>query len=129
MRFSCLLLALLAAGCAGAPPGRSVSAPARPSRGYTETGLASWYGKAYNKRQTASGEAYDMYAMTAAHKTLPLGTVVRVKNLENGRKVNVRINDRGPYVIGRIIDLSRTAARKLGMRDHGTAQVLIEVLR
>jgi len=70
-----------------------------------------------------------MYAMTAAHKTLPLGSRVRVTNLENGLRVNVRINDRGPYVVGRIIDLSRSAARKIGMRDQGTARVRIEVIR
>jgi len=92
-------------------------------------GLASWYGADFNGRLTASGEVYDMYAMTAAHKTLPLGTRVRVRNLENGKSVRVRINDRGPYVAGRVIDLSRKAARALGMRDNGTARVKIEVLK
>ena len=96
-----------------------------------ETGLASWYGADETKvrehgRLTASGERYDMYDMTAAHKTLPLGSLVRVTNLENGKKVVVRINDRGPYVKGRIIDLSLKAARILGLKDKGTAKVRIE---
>ena len=91
-------------------------------------GLASWYGEDFNGRLTASGEVYDMYQMTAAHKTLPLGTVVKVTNEENGKTVEVRINDRGPYVKGRIIDLSKTAAREIGIRETGTAQVKLEVL-
>src|SRR5579885_606899 len=86
-------------------------------------GVASWYGEEFNGRLTASGEVYDMYRLTAAHKTLPLGTVVKVHNLDNGKSVEVRINDRGPYVKGRIIDLSRTAGRAIGMREKGTAQV------
>ncbi|MBI5343955.1 MAG: septal ring lytic transglycosylase RlpA family protein, partial [Deltaproteobacteria bacterium] len=80
-----------------------------------EAGIASWYGKDFHGRPTASGEAYDMYAMTAAHKTLPLGTIVNVKNLENGRDVRVVVNDRGPFVRGRIIDLSYSAAKELDM--------------
>jgi len=92
-------------------------------------GIASWYGEDFNGRLTASGEVYDMYQMTAAHKTLPLGTVVRVHNVENGKTVEVRINDRGPYVKGRIIDLSKTAGRAIGMREAGTAQVKLEVVR
>jgi rare lipoprotein A len=92
-------------------------------------GTASWYGAEFNGRLTASGEVYDMYKMTAAHKTLPLGTMVRVTNEENGKTVEVKINDRGPYVKGRIIDLSRTAGRSIGMRDAGTAKVKLEVIR
>lgn len=92
-------------------------------------GIASWYGADFNGRLTANGEIYDMYKMTAAHKTLPLGTVVKVHNRENGLEVEVRINDRGPYVKGRIIDLSRTAGRAIGMRDAGTARVTLEVVR
>lgn len=92
-------------------------------------GLASWYGRDFNGHLTASGEVYDMYEMTAAHKTLPLQTVVKVHNLENGKTITVRINDRGPYVAGRVIDLSRKAARALGMRDDGTAKVRLEVLK
>lgn len=91
-------------------------------------GVCSWYGVDFNGRLTASGEVYDMYAMTAAHKTLPLGTTVKVHNLENGKSITVRVNDRGPYVAGRIIDLSRKAARALGMRENGTAKVRLEVL-
>jgi rare lipoprotein A len=91
-------------------------------------GIASWYGEDFNGHLTANGEVYDMYAFTAAHKTLPLGTVVQVTNEDNGMTTQVRINDRGPYVTGRIIDLSRTAARALGMRDQGTAKVKLEVV-
>lgn len=90
-------------------------------------GIASWYGVDFNGRLTASGEVYDMYEMTAAHKTLPLGTVVKVHNLDNGKTATVKVNDRGPYVAGRVIDLSRKAARALGMREDGTAHVRLEV--
>jgi rare lipoprotein A (peptidoglycan hydrolase) len=92
-------------------------------------GIASWYGEDFNGRLTANGEVYDMYKFTAAHKTLPLGTVVKVTNLDNGKTVEVRINDRGPYVKGRIIDLSRTAGRAIDMRETGTAQVKLDVVR
>lgn len=92
-------------------------------------GIASWYGKDFNGHLTASGEVYDMYQFTAAHKTLPLGTVVKVTNLENGQTAEVRVNDRGPYVKGRIIDLSRTAGRAIGMREKGTAKVKLEIIR
>lgn len=92
-------------------------------------GIASWYGEDFHGRLTASGEVYDMYAMTAAHKTLPLGTVVKVHNLENGKTVEVKVNDRGPYVKGRIIDLSRTAGRALEIRGAGTAKVKLEIVR
>jgi rare lipoprotein A len=91
-----------------------------------ETGIASWYGHPFHGRQTASGEIYNMYAMTAAHRTLPFGTQVRVHDLENGRDVQVRINDRGPFVEGRIIDLSFAAAQAMGM--PGTALVRLEIL-
>ncbi len=87
----------------------------------TQTGVASWYGPGFHGRKTASGERYDQNAMTAASRTLPLGTRVKVTNLENGKTVEVTINDRGPYVDGRIIDLSRAAARKLGFRKAGIA--------
>jgi len=92
-------------------------------------GIASWYGEDFNGRLTASGEVYDMYAYTAAHKTLPLGTVVKVINQDNGENTEVRINDRGPYVKGRIIDLSRTAGRAIGIRGTGTAKVKLEIVR
>ncbi len=88
--------------------------PMRPQARYAEDGLASWYGRKFHGRPTASGEIYDMYAMTAAHKTLPLPSYARVTNPANGRSVIVRVNDRGPFVRGRIIDLSYTAALKLG---------------
>lgn len=91
--------------------------------GYTEVGIASWYGYPYHGRRAASGEIYDMEQYTAAHRTLPFNSRVRVENLENGRHVEVRINDRGPFVEGRIIDLSRAAARSIGMLGPGTARV------
>ncbi len=91
--------------------------------GYTEVGMASWYGYPYHGRRAASGEIYDMEKYTAAHRTLPFNARVRVENLENGRHVEVRINDRGPFVQGRIIDLSRAAARSIGMLGAGTARV------
>ncbi len=93
-----------------------------------ETGLASWYGYPYHGRQAASGEVYDMEQFTAAHRTLPFQTRVRVTNLENQRSVDVRITDRGPFIDGRIIDLSRAAARQVAMLGPGTAQVRIRVV-
>jgi rare lipoprotein A (peptidoglycan hydrolase) len=92
-------------------------------------GIASWYGEDFNGHLTSSGEVYDMYEYTAAHKTLPLGTVVKVINQENGMSTQVRVNDRGPFVKGRIIDLSRTAARAIGIRDTGTAKVKLEIIK
>lgn len=96
--------------------------------GYTERGVASWYGEKFHGRRTSSGEPYDMYAMTAAHKTLPLPAYVRVTSLENGRSVVVRVNDRGPFVDNRLIDLSYAAAVKLGMIGAGTAMVEVETI-
>ncbi len=90
-----------------------------------QTGIASWYGKKFHGRLTASGEVYDMYKMTAAHKTLPLGSIVVVENLENGKRVTVKVNDRGPFVKGRIIDMSYAAAKKLGFAEKGLARVRI----
>ena len=92
------------------------------------TGIASWYGPNFHAKKTSNGETYNMYAMTAAHKTLPMNTVLRVDNLENGKSIIVRINDRGPFVDGRIIDLSNVAARKIDMVRKGTAKVKITVL-
>jgi rare lipoprotein A (peptidoglycan hydrolase) len=92
-----------------------------------QTGVASWYGPGFHGRQTANGEVYDQYKLTAAHRTLPLGTWVKVKNPTNGKRIEVRINDRGPYIDGRIIDLSYAAARALGMVKPGIAQVEVEV--
>ena len=98
------------------------------AEGYRERGVASWYGPDFHARPTSSGEPYDMYAMTAAHKTLPIPAYARVTNLANGRSVVVRINDRGPFVGNRIIDLSYTAAHKLDMTQAGTAFVEVEVI-
>ena len=98
------------------------------SVGYWERGVASWYGPGFHKVQTSTGESYDMYAMTAAHKTLPLPAYVRVTNLQNGRSVIVRVNDRGPFVGNRIIDLSYTAAVKLDMLRNGTAMVDVRTI-
>ena len=95
----------------------------------TERGLASWYGKPFHGRVTASGERYDMHALTAAHRTLPFNTHVRVRRLDTGRTVRVRITDRGPFVEGRIIDLSFAAARELRMIEAGVVQVEVVVLR
>ena len=97
--------------------------PRSHANGYTETGLASWYGRKFHGRKTANGEIYDMYGISAAHKTLPFNTVVTVRNLNNGRTLNLRINDRGPFVRGRIIDLSYGAAKELGLVGPGTARV------
>ncbi len=96
------------------------------SAGYREEGIASWYGGYFHGRRTSSGDVYDMYQMTAAHTSLPLPTYVRVTNLENGRSVVLRVNDRGPFVDDRIIDVSYTAATKLGMATQGIA--LVEVV-
>jgi rare lipoprotein A len=98
------------------------------SVGYWERGVASWYGPGFHKVQTSTGEPYDMYGMTAAHKTLPLPAYVRVTNLQNGRSVLVRVNDRGPFVGNRIIDLSYAAAAKLDMLRNGTAMVEVRTI-
>ena len=95
---------------------------------FSETGIASWYGHRFHGRQTANGEVFNMYAMTAAHRVLPLPSVVRVTNLSNGRSVVVRINDRGPYAHERIIDLSLVAAEKIGFRRKGVTRVRVELL-
>ncbi len=96
--------------------------------GYDETGIASWYGPNFHGKQTANGERYDMNTLTAAHRTLPLPSIVRVTNLENGRSIIVRVNDRGPFAKGRIIDMSRLAAEKLDMIGKGTARVRVRIL-
>jgi rare lipoprotein A len=93
------------------------------AKNYEERGIASWYGSKFHKQRTSSGERYDMLAMTAAHKTLPLPTYVQVTNLKNGRQIIVKVNDRGPFASNRIIDLSYVAAKKLGMIGHGTTYV------
>jgi rare lipoprotein A len=98
------------------------------SEGFVQRGIASWYGTKFHGRSTSSGEVYNMHAMTAAHKTLPIPVYVHVKNLDNGRSMVVRVNDRGPFVSGRIIDLSYAAAKKLGVDGPGTANVEISTL-
>jgi len=95
---------------------------------YDAIGVASWYGASYHGRFTANGEIYDMYALTAAHPTLPLPSVVRVTNLENGRSLVLRVNDRGPFLKNRLIDLSQAAARELGFERQGLAQVHVALL-
>ena len=102
--------------------------PIRNHTGFVEEGKASWYGKKFHGRKTSNGEIYDMYAMTAAHKTLPMGVFVRVTNKLTGQQTVVRINDRGPFVAGRIIDLSYSAAKQAGVVGPGTAPVRIEAL-
>jgi rare lipoprotein A len=102
--------------------------PVNDSQGYRERGIASWYGKKFHGRRTSSGETYDMYAMTAAHRTLPLPSFVRVRNLENGRSAVVRVNDRGPFLNNRLIDLSYAAAARLGIIGSGTGIVEVEAV-
>jgi rare lipoprotein A len=126
------VVALLAAsGCAhrtvARTPGGAASQP--PAKiGTTETGIASWYGEPYNGRRAASGEIFDMEQLTAAHRSFPFQTWVEVTDLDNGKKVSVRIIDRGPFVKGRVIDLSLAAARKIEMVGPGTAHVKLKVI-
>src|SRR6266851_5922354 len=125
-----VLLALFvcgASGCARRPA--RVQTPAAPARvGAIETGVASWYGVPYHGRRAASGEIYDMEKLTAAHRALPFQTWVEVTNLTNGKRVDVRITDRGPFAHGRIIDLSQAAAREIDMLGAGTAHVRLRVI-
>lgn len=102
--------------------------PIPSAQGYNEQGIASWYGPDFHGRRTSNGEIYDMHAMTAAHKTLPMNTMLLVKNVENGKQTVVRINDRGPFIRGRIVDLSYKAAQKIGAVTNGTARVEIVAL-
>jgi rare lipoprotein A len=138
-RLSLTLIFLFFVACASTPPPskqRSASYAVRGKRyyplssaaGFTQRGLASWYGRKFHGRLTSNGERYNMYGRTAAHKTLPFNTYVQVKNLRNGKKTVVRINDRGPFVRGRIIDLTLTAASDLGMAEDGVVPVRIEAL-
>ncbi len=107
----------------------SLGIPADAKPISVETGLASWYGAPYHNRRGSNGEIYNMHAMTAAHRTLPLGSIVRVTNVKTGRSALVRITDRGPFVEGRILDLSQEAARRIDILQAGVARVRIEVLR
>ena len=115
-----LLLWIVATSCSSGPK----PSPPRPDQAY---GLASYYGKKFHGRRTASGERYNMHAMTAAHRSLPFGKMVKVTHVKSGRSVKVRINDRGPFIKGRIIDLSYAAAKKLGMLSEGVARVNVRV--
>src|SRR3954469_14041461 len=133
-RIAVLLGAAIAlAGCAHHKRARSRTPPPPPHAvvlpGDTETGIASWYGNPYHGRAAANGEIYDMEKMTAAHRTLPFNTWVRVYDLDNRKTTEVRITDRGPFIDGRIIDLSHAAARELEMIGPGIARVRIEVIR
>jgi len=152
-RTACLMLGLLLAGCAETTyvveQSKAVSGNTTPRTpykvgnpyqvngvwyypavdyNYDQTGIASWYGPGFAGHATASGEEYDQDALTAAHKTLPMPTLVRVTNLENGRQIQLRINDRGPFVNDRIIDLSRRGAQLLGMINNGTAKVRVQIM-
>jgi rare lipoprotein A len=120
------LLALAASGCASTKPPRATTAP--PAPGTRIVGLASWYGQRHQGHATASGEAYDMNKLTAAHRTMPFGTRLRVTNVENGRSVVVRVNDRGPWVNDRVLDVSLAAAKALGMVGGGVTKVEVVVL-
>ena len=147
---ACLALSLMLAACASRPSGGSSAGSTERSQGtfkigqpyqvngvwyypsqdlnYDETGIASWYGPDFHEKATANGEQFDQNALSAAHKTLPLPSIVQVTNLENGRSIEVRVNDRGPFVGNRIIDMSRRSAQLLGFEGQGTAKVRVKVL-
>jgi rare lipoprotein A len=118
---------------ASVPPSAAPSPAAVPERVavgqiYRETGVASWYGKEFHGRKTASGEIFDMYGISAAHRILPLGTAIRVTNLDNFKSIKVKVTDRGPFIRSRVLELSYGAARELGFAAQGTARVKIETL-
>ena len=117
------LAGLLLGGCSWIPKGN-----AEFDVGIKDRGVASWYGEQFHGRQAANGEMFDMEALTAAHRTMPLGSIVRVVNLTNGKHLHVRITDRGPYVNGRVLDLSHAAAVQLGMEHGGLAHVQVEIV-
>lgn len=116
-------LGMLLGACSWVPKGTS-----QLDVGIEDRGVASWYGESFHGKQAANGELFDMEALTAAHRTLPLGSVVRVVNLANGKHLHVRINDRGPYVNSRILDLSRGAAARLGMMEGGLSVVRVQLV-
>jgi peptidoglycan lytic transglycosylase len=129
--FVTIIATIATSGCAHrvtAKSPASVSQPAPARIGITESGVASWYGEPYNGRRSASGEIFDMQQFVAAHRTLPFQTWVEVTDLDNGKKVCVRIIDRGPFTKGRIIDLSLAAAREIEMVGPGTARVKLKVI-
>src|ERR1700691_2985517 len=138
---------IVLAGCGSHPPQQSagghsqgrykVGAPyqidgvwyyPREDFSYDETGIASWYGEQFAGRATANGEVFDLNDLTAAHRTLPIPSIVQVTNLDNGRSIKLRVNDRGPYARGRIIDVSRRAAQLLGFEGTGTAKVRVQIV-
>jgi len=122
-KWGLIIIALFVSSC-------TLSAHRQPyAAGYVERGIASWYGEDFHGRPTSSGEIYNMYDLTAAHKLMPLGTIAKITNLENDQSVVVKINDRGPFIEGRIIDLSYSAAREIGMAEKGLSRVEIEVLK
>jgi rare lipoprotein A len=121
--YSLLFVGMLSGACSWIPKGE-----AQFDVGIKDRGVASWYGEQFHGRQAANGEIFDMDALTAAHRTMPLGSIVRVANLANGKYLHVRITDRGPYVNGRILDLSRAAAVQLGMAREGTTHVQVEIV-
>jgi rare lipoprotein A len=124
------ILAIGSSGCGRKTARAPLPAPlAKVKKGWSEDGIASWYGRPYHGRKAANGETYDMNKMTAAHKSLPFGVWVEVRNKKNERRVEVRITDRGPFIEGRIIDLSRAAAGKIGLIRPGIAPVRIRVTR
>ncbi len=122
------IIFLMLCGCTSSPRYRSGPGERAPG-GYYQVGVASYYGREFHGRKTSNGELYDMNAMTAAHPNLPFETLIEVTNLANGRKIVVRINDRGPWVEGRIIDLSYAAAKRLDVIDSGTAKVGVKIMR
>jgi rare lipoprotein A len=144
--FACVCIAFWIYGCASSTRTHEPPPPSKPghpkpykvlgkwyqplphAEGFRQRGVASWYGRDFHGKKTSNGEIYDMYAMTAAHKTLPLGTYVRVRNQENNRSIVVRINDRGPFVRDRVIDLSYAAASDIGIVGPGTAWVEVVAL-
>jgi len=127
--FAALVIGALLAGCVAAPPPPPAPPPAaQKPPPFVQVGMASYYGAGFSRKRTADGEAYNSNALTAAHRSLPLNSKVRVTNLENGRSVIVRINDRGPFGKDRIIDLSARAARELGMTHDGVTRGKLELV-
>jgi rare lipoprotein A len=128
------LIAFAFWGCSIAPPAGGYRVlgknylPIASANGFTEEGYASWYGDKFHGKKTSSGEVYDMYGRTCAHKTLPLGTTVKVTRLDNGRSITARVNDRGPFVEERIVDVTFTLARDLGMLGTGSTRVRLEAI-
>ena len=129
MKAAALAALLVVAGCGNGPRAPGPTGYYQAPHGRFEAGKATWYGGKHHGGPTASGETFDQFAFTAAHKTLPFDTMVRVVSHANGRKVVVRINDRGPYGKGRIIDVSFAAARALGMVDAGVVPVHLEIVK